>query len=500
MTVAFDMVGCRPRTTACDAAPTVTDQALDTESAATGAPDPDGGDPASRPAGASPMLAQFLQVKREHPDCLLFYRMGDFYEMFFEDAVVAAAALDITLTRRGQHQGEPIPMCGVPHHAAEGYLARLIRQGHRVAVCEQIEDPAEARRRGGKSVVRRAVVRIVTPGTLTEDSLLDARRHNYLVALAEAGGALGLAWVDVSTGDFQAQPVDARGLEAALARLGPAELLVPERLERDPALAEWRSVTAALPGSRFDSENGRRRLEALYGVAALDGFGAFGRPELGAAGALVDYLELTQKGRLPRLAELRRWTPGGLMEIDAATRRNLELSRTLTGERKGSLLSVDRSHRDRRRRAAAGGAPVGTLDRPRGDRAPARRGRVLRRLVTIAQRSPRHPAADPGRRPGAVASRPRPRRAARPRRRSATPWPRPRRCAPRSAGPGRSSRRPRPWSRRSTTSASTPPWWPRSAPRWHRNCRCWRATVAWWRRDTRRSSTGCGIFATRAAG
>ncbi|WP_189987447.1 DNA mismatch repair protein MutS [Thalassobaculum fulvum] len=290
------------------------------------------------------MLAQFFQVKREHPDCLLFYRMGDFYELFFDDAVAAARALDITLTRRGQHQGEPIPMCGVPHHAAESYLARLIRQGHRVAVCEQTEDPAEAKKRGGKSVVRRAVVRIVTPGTLTEDSLLDARRHNYLAALAEAGGGLGLAWVDMSTGDFQAQPVDGRGLEAALARLAPAELLVSERLDQDPAaraaLGEWRAVASVLPGSRFDSENGRRRLEALYGVAALDGFGAFGRAELGAAGALVDYLELTQKGRLPRLAALRRWSPGGLMEIDAATRRNLELTRTLAGERRGSLLAV----------------------------------------------------------------------------------------------------------------------------------------------------------------
>ncbi|MEQ8398962.1 DNA mismatch repair protein MutS [Thalassobaculum sp.] len=291
-------------------------------------------------SGLSPMLTQFFQVKQEHPDCLLFYRMGDFYEMFFEDAVVAAQALDITLTRRGQHQGEPIPMCGVPHHAAEGYLARLIRQGHRVAVCEQTEDPAEAKKRGGKSVVRRAVVRIVTPGTLTEDSLLDARRNNYLAALAEAGGALGLAWVDMSTGDFQAQPVDGRGLEAALARLGPAELLLPERLQDQPALTDWRPVAAALPGSRFDSENGRRRLEALYGVSVLDGFGAFSRAELGAAGALVDYLELTQKGKLPRLGALRRWSPGGLMEIDAATRRNLELTRTLTGERKGSLLAV----------------------------------------------------------------------------------------------------------------------------------------------------------------
>jgi len=302
------------------------------------------GAPDGLAAAASPMFVQYFAVKQAHPDCLLFYRMGDFYELFFEDAVVAAQALDITLTRRGQHRGEPIPMCGVPHHAAESYLARLIRQGHRVAVCEQTEDPAEARRRGGKAVVRREVVRIVTPGTLTEDSLLDARRHNYLAALAEAGGALGLAWVDMSTGDFQTQPVEPRGLEAALARLSPAELLVSERLESEPALAaalaEWRAAAAPLPGSRFDSENGRRRLEALYGVAALDGFGAFGRAELGAAGALVDYLELTQKGRLPRLAPPQRWSPGGLMEIDAATRRNLELSRTLTGERRGSLLAV----------------------------------------------------------------------------------------------------------------------------------------------------------------
>lgn len=331
----------------------LSDAALENEPAdsAAGAPGTDatgaeatGVDFDARLDGASPMLTQFFQVKREHPDCLLFYRMGDFYEMFFDDAVIAAQALDITLTKRGQHQGEPIPMCGVPQHAAEAYLARLIRQGHRVAVCEQTEDPAEARKRGGKSVVRRAVVRIVTPGTLTEDSLLDARRNNYLAALAEAGGGLGLAWVDMSTGDFQAQPVDPRGLEAALARLSPAELLVPERLDQDPALAaalgEWRSSASVLPGSRFDSENGRRRLEALYGVAALDGFGAFGRAELGAAGALVDYLELTQKGKLPRLAELRRWSPGGLMEIDAATRRNLELTRTLSGERRGSLLAV----------------------------------------------------------------------------------------------------------------------------------------------------------------
>ncbi|NQW09296.1 MAG: DNA mismatch repair protein MutS [Alphaproteobacteria bacterium] len=294
------------------------------------------------------MFEQFFEVKRAHPGCLLFYRMGDFYELFFEDAVAAAQALDITLTKRGEHQGEPIPMCGVPHHSAEAYLARLIRKGFRVAVCEQMEDPAEAKKRGGKSIVKRGVIRIVTPGTLTEDTLLDSRRNNYLAALAEAGGGLGLAWVDMSTGDFQAQPVTVSGLEATLARLAPSELLLSEALVADGRLAmtlsDWRPALAPLPSARFDSENGRRRLEALYGVAALDAFGAFERAELSAAGALVDYLELTQKGKMPRLSQPRRWRPGGVMEIDAATRRNLELTRTLSGDRAGSLLAtIDRT-------------------------------------------------------------------------------------------------------------------------------------------------------------
>ncbi|MGE5146536.1 MAG: DNA mismatch repair protein MutS, partial [Candidatus Eiseniibacteriota bacterium] len=176
------------------------------------------------------MMAQYLEVKSAHPGCLLFYRMGDFYEMFFDDAVAAAKALDITLTKRGRHNGDDIPMCGVPVHAADAYLSRLIRQGFRVAVCEQVEDPAEAKKRGGKSPVRRDVVRVVTPGTLTEDSLLDARRHNYLAALAEAEGRLALAWLDMSTGDFRVQPVEPARLGAALARLQPGELLLSDRL------------------------------------------------------------------------------------------------------------------------------------------------------------------------------------------------------------------------------------------------------------------------------
>jgi DNA mismatch repair protein MutS len=292
----------------------------------------------------TPMMVQYLAIKRTNPDCLLFYRMGDFYEMFFDDAVKAAQALDITLTKRGRHAGEDIPMCGVPVHSHEGYLSRLIRKGFKVAVCEQMEDPAEAKKRGAKSVVERGVIRLVTPGTLTEDALLDARAHNYLAALAEAQGGLGLAWLDMSTGDFQVQPVTEKTLGAAIARLDPGELLVPERLLQQSHLFElfgdWRDVLTPLPSVRFDSVNARKRLETLYGVRALDGFGAFGRAELAAGGALVDYVELTQKGKLPRLGVPKRLAEGAVMEIDAATRRNLELSETLSGERKGSLLSV----------------------------------------------------------------------------------------------------------------------------------------------------------------
>jgi DNA mismatch repair protein MutS len=300
-------------------------------------------------AFATPAMAQYLASKRAHPDCLLFYRMGDFYELFFEDAVKAAKALDIALTKRGQHGGQDIPMCGVPAHAMDGYLAKLIRNGFKVAVCEQMEDPAEAKKRGGaKAVVRREVIRVVTPGTITEDALLDARRHNYLAALADAGGEIGLAWLDMSTGDFHTQPISAVDLGAALARLDPGEILLADRLLRDPQLFElfndWKSALSPLPNPRFDSDNGRRRLEKLYSVQALEGFGGFSRAELAAAGALVDYVETTQQGKLPRLSPPKRLARGAVLEIDAATRRNLELMRSLGGERQGSLLSaIDRT-------------------------------------------------------------------------------------------------------------------------------------------------------------
>ncbi|HLI10118.1 MAG TPA: DNA mismatch repair protein MutS [Alphaproteobacteria bacterium] len=294
------------------------------------------------------MMAQYLEAKAAHPDCLLFYRMGDFYELFFEDAVAASKALDIILTRRGKHDGEDIPMCGVPVHAADAYLARLIRHGFRVAVCEQMEDPAAAKKRGSKAVVRREVIRIVTPGTLTEETLLDARRHNYLAALAEAQGGLALAWLDMSTGDFQVQSAEQAGLAAVLARLAPGEIILSERLLERPALfellGEWKAKLTPQPAARFDSDGGRRRLEAFYKVKALDGFGSFTRAELAAAGALLDYVELTQKGKLPRLGRLQQLRAGAVLEIDAATRRNLELVETLAGERRGSLLAtIDRT-------------------------------------------------------------------------------------------------------------------------------------------------------------
>ena len=299
---------------------------------------------ASPAAPVTPMMAQYMEIKAEHPECLLFYRMGDFYELFFDDAVKAAAALDITLTKRGKHLGEDISMCGVPVHSHESYLERLISSGFKVAVCEQTENPAEAKKRGAKSVVNRAVQRVVTPGTLTEDTLLDARSHNYLAACAEAGGALGLAWMEISTGEFLTQSTTPGALGAALARIAPGELLVADNLLERPdlyeTLGDWREQLSPQPSSRFDSVNGTKRLQDLFGVKTLDAFGGFGREELAAAGALVDYVELTQKGRLPRMSPPKRIGTRELMGIDAATRRNLELTQTLSGERKGSLLSV----------------------------------------------------------------------------------------------------------------------------------------------------------------
>ncbi|MBS0479847.1 MAG: DNA mismatch repair protein MutS [Proteobacteria bacterium] len=283
------------------------------------------------------MMAQYLALKAEAGDCLLFYRMGDFFELFFDDAKVASAVLDIALTARGEHGGEKIPMCGVPAHAAVGYLQRLIKAGHRVAIADQTESPADAKKRGGsKALVARAIVRVVTAGTLTDEALLDARAANWCVAIGEAAGGVGLAAADVSTGRFEIVEVAVDQVPSELARLGAAEVVAAED-------SGW-PATSFRPRSEFDSTAAEARLKRVYGVATLDGFGQLSRAGLAAAGGLVAYLEHTAKGALPFLRPPRIASAAQTMSIDAATRESLELTQTQAGQRKGSLLdAVDRT-------------------------------------------------------------------------------------------------------------------------------------------------------------
>ncbi len=298
------------------------------------------------------MMEQFIEIKAANPDCLLFYRMGDFYELFFEDAVDASRALGITLTRRGQHLGQDIPMCGVPVHAADDYLQKLIKLGFRVAVCEQVEDPAEARKRGGKSLVRRDVVRLVTPGTLTEDKLLSPSDSNFLMALARVRGGgdvrFGLAWIDISTGTFHVADCGLERLAGEIGRVEPRELILADTVFHDPELRglmdQLGSVAAPQPPVLFDSASAEGRIARFYNVASLDGFGSFSRPELAAAAAVIAYVEKTQFAARPALGRPERERDGASLFIDPATRANLELVRTLSGERQGSLLkAIDRT-------------------------------------------------------------------------------------------------------------------------------------------------------------
>lgn len=291
-------------------------------------------------------MSQYLEIKAANPGLLLFYRMGDFYELFFEDAQTASRALGIALTKRGKHLGEDIPMCGVPVRTADQYLLRLIKLGHRVAVCDQIEDPAVAKKRGAKAVVRREIVRLVTPGTLTEDELLDPRRSNYLLAIVRgrSESKYALAWVDISTGEFSTTVCDAAQLRFEFARLEPTEVILPESLVADSAIegasSESKIAVSPLPDARFDSINGDERLRKYYNIATLDGFGGFSRSQIAAAGAILDYVSLTQVGKLPNIRPIRAIAEGGLLVIDAATRNNLEIVKTLDGQRSGSLLST----------------------------------------------------------------------------------------------------------------------------------------------------------------
>ncbi len=311
-------------------------------------------------SGITPVMAQYLAIKAEHADCLLFFRMGDFYELFFEDAEKAAKALDITLTKRGKHEGKDIPMCGVPFHAAESYLARLIRKGFKVAVAEQAEDPSAKGQRKAKTLVPRHVTRVVTAGTLTEETLLEARLHNFLAALVRVNGRLGLAWLDLSTGLFRVQGFTDRAtadLAALLNRLDPSEILVAESLLESGSekenletgllatlLKEWQDVIVPLPVGRCDSRNGEKRLCQAYGVAELTAFGNFERAEIAAAGAVLDYVELTQRQTAANLQPLQAEQHGSKMEIDPATARNLELLSSLDQHRQGGMVAdIDRT-------------------------------------------------------------------------------------------------------------------------------------------------------------
>src|SRR4051794_8624612 len=302
---------------------------------------------------ATPMMKQYQEIKAANQDYLLFYRMGDFYELFFQDAEVASRTLGIVLTRRGKHNGADIPMCGVPVVRAEEYLHRLIAAGHRVAVCEQTEDPAAAKRRGAKSVVQRDVTRLITAGTLTEDSLLDARRNNYLVALARAKASsanapaqFALAAIDISTAEFRVLECDRLALGAEIARIEPGEIIVSDALYGDPDMAPYLRELPVTPLTRdvFDGATAERRLASYFAVATTESFGVFSRLELTAAAACITYVERTQLGARPPLSPPTREAAGATLMIDASTRANLELMRTLSGERRGSLAaSIDRT-------------------------------------------------------------------------------------------------------------------------------------------------------------
>jgi DNA mismatch repair protein MutS len=282
--------------------------------------------------GASPAMAQWFALKQLHPDALLFFRMGDFYEMFFADAEAAAAALDIALTARGEHAGQPIAMCGVPVHAAESYLARLIRRGFRVAVAEQMDDP---KLRTGKALIRREVVRLITPGTLTEDALLEAGRPNLLLALARTADRLGAAWLDVSTGMFETEPLALPGVAALLGRLDPAEVVAPADLK----LGEWEPRRAP-PGDPPSPLVARRRLAEAFAVASLDALGEFSDAEAVAAMAALDYVRHTQGGQMPLLSRPRPQGEAGRLELDAATRASLEITRSRDGGTQHTLLGA----------------------------------------------------------------------------------------------------------------------------------------------------------------
>ncbi len=297
-----------------------------------------------QPEDVTPAMQQYLAVKAQHPDCLVLFQMGDFFEIFFDDAIAASKALDIALTRRGKQAGADIPMCGVPHHAADAYIEKLMRQGFKLALCEQMEDPKEAKKRGYKAVVRREVVRILTPGTLTEETMVEAKASQYLAALVKDKSGWALAYTDITTGEFYMSTTTPESLSSDLSRISPKELLFPENLMKDDAiwqvLKEYKQALSPQVISFFAAAKAERSLEQFYGALAESLRHAVTPPEIAACGAILEYIQITQRDNLPSLNLPQRFERERFMGMDAATRRNLELGMTTSGQAIGSLLSV----------------------------------------------------------------------------------------------------------------------------------------------------------------
>ena len=298
----------------------------------------------SHQKSATPMMAQYFSIKHKHPDMLLFYRMGDFYELFFDDAKIASSVLNIVLTKRGKHKGEEIPMCGVPYHSHENYLERLIRCGFKVAICEQLEDPASAKKRGSKEVVKRDVVRIITPGTLTEDSLLESKEFNSLLAIMCVEEEVGLAWADVSTGNIEIEQCSIDQIQNSVSRIRPKEIIIYEHLQKKDTikeyLKEWSNRVTYISGVIPKLNNLLLKLCDAYSVTSMSSYGHFLTSELYSLGMLVDYIHLTQKNNFPKLKPPLRFSNSSVMQIDSSTRGNLEIMATVDGKREGSLISI----------------------------------------------------------------------------------------------------------------------------------------------------------------
>lgn len=292
----------------------------------------------------TPMMEQYLKIKQDHADCLLFYRLGDFYELFFEDAIEAAKILDIALTKRGKQEGQDIPMCGVPFHSSDNYIYKLIKQGYKVAICEQLETPEEAKKRGYKSVVNRAVVRIITPGTITEDNLLISKEPNYLMALYGNKEDLSLAWIDISTGEFTVSSTNIINLSYEISKINPKEIILADKLLSDEEfyniLQDWKNILTTHVASFFDYNRGEKNLLNFYGIISLEGVISLSKNEVSTCGSIIEYINLTQKHSKPKVSYPKRIDCSQFMIIDQATKKNLEIFCQLSGEHKASLINI----------------------------------------------------------------------------------------------------------------------------------------------------------------